>query len=84
MLPDLSDLVSEKSSPTEATMKQCKQFLDYSASQEEAVLTYRASDMILAIHSDTSYHPEFKARSRSGGHFSWQAKNKSPTIMERY
>ena len=55
MLPTLSALASEQSSPTEAKMKRCKQFLDYAASQEESVLTYRASNMILAIHSDASY-----------------------------
>jgi hypothetical protein len=42
--------------------------LDYAASQEEAILTYRASDMKLAIHSDASYLSEPKARSRAGGH----------------
>jgi len=35
-------------------MTLCKSFLDYMASQEEAVLTYKASDMELAIHSDGS------------------------------
>jgi hypothetical protein len=65
----LSAIASEQANPTEATMKKCKQFLDYVASQEEAVLTFRASDMILAIHSDASYLSEAKARSRAGGHF---------------
>ena len=45
------------------------QLLDYIASQEDAVLTYQASDMILAAHSDAGYHNEPKARSRAGGHF---------------
>ena len=39
------------------------------ASQDEAVLTYHASDMILAAHSDASYLSEPRARSRAGGHF---------------
>ena len=77
MLTALSALASEQAHPTEATMRKCKQFLmrkckqflDYAASQEEAVLTYKASDMILAIHSDASYLSEPKARSRAGGHF---------------
>ena len=42
--------------------------LDYVATQEEAVLTYHASDMKLAAHSDASYLSEPKARSRAGGH----------------
>jgi hypothetical protein len=33
----------------------CKQFLDYMAMQEDAILTYCTSDMVLAIHSNTSY-----------------------------
>lgn len=39
------------------------------ATQEDAVLTYRASDMILAVHSDAGYLNEPKARSRAGGIF---------------
>ena len=69
MLTALSALATEQANPTEETMKRCKQFLDYAASQEDAILTYRASDMILAIHSDASYLSEPKARSRAGGHF---------------
>ena len=45
------------------------QFLDYVATQEEAVLTFNASNMILAVHSDASYLSEPKAQSRAGGHF---------------
>ena len=50
-------------------MKQTQQLLDYIATQEEAVLTFNASDMKLAAHSDTSYLSEPKARIRAGGHF---------------
>jgi hypothetical protein len=49
-------------------MQDCLQFLDYAASQDEAIVTYRASDMKLAIHSDVSYLSEPKACSRAGGH----------------
>ena len=44
------------------------QLLDYIASQEDMVLTYRASNMALAIHSDASYLSKILARSRAGGH----------------
>jgi hypothetical protein len=44
-------------------------FLDYVAIQEEAILTFNASNMILAVHSDASYLSEPKAQSRAGGHF---------------
>ena len=50
-------------------MNQTLQLLDFLATQEEAVLTYHASEMILAAHSDASYLSEPKARSRAGGHF---------------
>ena len=50
-------------------MKKVKQFLDYAASNPNAVLTYKESDMVLALHSDASYLSENKARSRAGGHF---------------
>eukprot|EP00804_Cyclotella_cryptica_P022238 CCRYP_017928-RA/>CCRYP_017928-RA protein AED:0.26 eAED:0.26 QI:0/0/0/1/1/1/3/0/814 len=45
-----------------------QQFAEYDTSEPPAVLTYRASDMILAIHSDASYLNESNARSRAGGH----------------
>ena len=44
-------------------MKHTMQLLDYVATQEEAVLTYHASDMKLADHSDASYLSKPKARS---------------------
>eukprot|EP00804_Cyclotella_cryptica_P004359 CCRYP_017999-RA/>CCRYP_017999-RA protein AED:0.23 eAED:0.24 QI:0/0/0/1/0/0/4/0/900 len=68
MLTPISALTAQQAKPTQATMKRAQQFLDYAATQEPAVLTYRASDMILAIHSDVGYHNEENARSRAGGH----------------
>jgi len=50
-------------------MEQTLQLLDFIATQEEAVLTYSASEMKLAVHSDASYLSEPQARSRAGGHF---------------
>ena len=50
-------------------MRHTQQLLDYLATQEDAVLTYNASNMILAVHSDASYLSKPKARSRAGGHF---------------
>jgi hypothetical protein len=68
MLTPLSALASEQAAPTEKTMQNCLQFLDYAASQDKAIVNYRASDMKLAIHSDASYLSKPKARSRAGGH----------------
>ena len=69
MLVALNAIATQQASPTFTTKERVKQLLDYCASQEEAVLTYHASDMILAIHSDAGYLNESKARSRAGGHF---------------
>jgi hypothetical protein len=48
------------------------------STQEEAVLTYRASNMVLPIHSDASYLSEPKSRSRAGGHMFMAGKDKIP------
>ena len=68
MLTPLSALAAQQANPTTETMKRVKQFLDFAASQEPAVLTYRKSGMVLAVHSDAGYLNESKARSRAGGH----------------
>jgi hypothetical protein len=78
LLPALSSLVSQQANPTEKTMGLCKQFLDFTATQEDAVLTYQASDMVLSIHSDVSYLSEPKSRSRAGGHMFMAGKDKIP------
>ena len=69
ILTPLSAIASQQANPTTDTMAKVKQLLDYLASQEEAILTYSASDMVLAVHSDASYLNELEARSRAGGHF---------------
>jgi hypothetical protein len=61
MLTTLSALASKQAAPTEKTMQKSLQFLDYTASQEDAIVTYRASNMRLAIHSNASYVSEPKA-----------------------
>ena len=45
------------------------QFLDYAATHPDAIITYKASKMVLAGHSDASYLSETNARSHAGGHF---------------
>ncbi len=68
MLTPLSAFASKQAAPMENTMQDCLQFLDYATSQEDAIVTYQASDMKLAIHSNASYLSEPKACSRAGGH----------------
>ena len=79
ILPALSALASQQAQPTENTMKVCKLFLDHMASQEEPILTYKASDMVLAIHSNASYLSKPKARSRAGGHMFMSMNDDIPT-----
>jgi hypothetical protein len=50
-------------------MQQTQQLLDYLAMQENAVLFYHASNVVLAVHSNASYLSEPKAQSQAGGHF---------------
>ncbi len=50
-------------------MAHCKQFLDYTATHQDAILTHKRSGMVLAIHSDASYLSEPNAHSQAGGHF---------------
>ncbi len=59
-------------------MKRMRQFLDYAASQDDPVITYHASDMVLSIHSDASYLSEANARSRAGGHHYLSNDTESP------
>ena len=68
MLTALSAIASFQATPTQKTMKKTKLFLDYAATHPDAVLTYRKSNMVLAVHSDASYLTEPQARSRAGGH----------------
>lgn len=45
------------------------QLLDYLATYNNAILTYKLSDMKRTMHSKTSYLSKPKAHSRAGGHF---------------
>ncbi len=78
LLPTLSSLASQQANPTERTLELCKKFLDFMPCQEEAVLTYQASDTVLAIHSDVLYLSEPKSRSRTGGHMFMAGKDEIP------
>ena len=53
---------------TEATNDAVHQLLNYLATYPDDGISYRASDMILATHSDAGFHNESKGRSRAGAH----------------
>ena len=60
-------------------MKNLHQFLDYVATHPDAIVTYYASDMVLAVHSDESYLSESNARSRAGGLFFMSNNSTNPS-----
>jgi hypothetical protein len=59
-------------------MKLTKILLDYVATHPDTILTYKKSDMVLAVHSDASYLSEIGARSRAGEHFFMSLDVKDP------
>ena len=69
MITTLGYIATQQANTTENTMKKVTQFLDYAAFHPDAIITYNASNMVLAGHSDASYLLGGKACSRAGGHF---------------
>ena len=55
VLMALSTIASDQSKATEKTEQTVEQLLDYCATHPDATIRYRASNMILNIHSDASY-----------------------------
>jgi hypothetical protein len=69
MLVTLESLATQQVNPTENTMAKVTQFLDYAATHPDAIVTYHASNMVLAGHSDALILSESNTRSQAGGHF---------------
>ncbi len=69
ILLTLSAIGTKQATPTQATMETIKQLLNYCTTQEEEIIMYSASKMILCIHSNAGYCNEKNTRSRAGGHF---------------
>ena len=78
MLPALGSLATQQATPTQNTMMKVNQLLDYAATHPDAIVTYNASDMVLAAHSDASYLSESNARNRAGGHFFMSSDSETP------
>ena len=68
LLATLSVIGTQQAAATENTAKAVNQLLDYVATYPADGITYRASTMVLAAHSDASYLTEPNARSRAGAH----------------
>jgi len=84
LLVALSALASAQSKATKYTLELVTWLLDYVATNPNAILTYKKSDMILTVHSDASYLSEAGARSRVGGTFTAQTTWKIHPTMEQY
>ncbi len=69
LLCPISAIALQLSKPTEDTMQQTLWLLNYLATQENAVLSYHASNMVLAVHSNASYLSKPKAQNQAGGQF---------------
>ena len=65
----LNDITTQQSKPTESTMKIVHQLLDYMATHTKSIIRFRASDMIINIHSDASYFSAGTGRSWARGYF---------------
>ena len=61
MLTALVSIDTQQANPTDNTTKKVKLFLYYAATHPDAIVTYQASNIILAVHSDASYLLEIKA-----------------------
>ena len=68
LLVTLNSIGTLESAATEATNAAFNQMLDYLATYPNDGIVYRASNMILAAHSDASFHNESKGCSQAGAH----------------
>ncbi len=69
ILMGLSNIATQQATPTENAKKQVSQFLDYMWTHPDAKICYRASDMILNVHSDALYLSAPCALSCINGYF---------------
>eukprot|EP00804_Cyclotella_cryptica_P030451 CCRYP_008524-RA/>CCRYP_008524-RA protein AED:0.26 eAED:0.26 QI:0/0/0/1/1/1/2/0/901 len=69
ILLTLSTIAHDQAKATQCTNLSVNQPLDYCATHPNATVCFRASDMVLNIHSDASYLNAPATRSRIGGHF---------------
>ena len=69
VLMALSTIASEQTKGTERTIEKALQVLDFLATHPDATVCFRATDMVMNIHSDASYLPEPNSCSRACGHF---------------
>ncbi|KAL7425457.1 hypothetical protein ACHAXH_000023, partial [Discostella pseudostelligera] len=68
LLATLSTISAQQAKATEKKANAVHQLLDYVATYPQDGITYRASSMVLAAHSDASFLTEQGSHSRAGAH----------------
>ena len=71
VLMALSSIASEQTKGTERTLGKAYQVLDYLATHPNALVRFRASDMVMNIHSNASYLSKPGAKAEHVDNFSW-------------
>jgi hypothetical protein len=79
ILVTLSNLAAQQTQASELTLQKADQLLDYLASNSDFTLQFYASNMQLAIKSNTSYLSAFNSRSRVGGYHYLTSSQKDPS-----
>eukprot|EP00804_Cyclotella_cryptica_P019534 CCRYP_014300-RA/>CCRYP_014300-RA protein AED:0.25 eAED:0.24 QI:0/0/0/0.8/0.25/0/5/0/514 len=79
LLHALSEIGTQQAAATDATNTRLNHLLDYCATYPNDGILYRASNMILAAHSDAAYLNASKARSRAGAHIMLSEDNPVPS-----
>jgi hypothetical protein len=69
LLCPISTITSQLANSTTEMLQQAKQLLNFIATQDDVVLTFNASDMLLTIYSDASYLSKSGVHSHVAGHF---------------
>ena len=69
MLGAINRIGSRQAAATQDVLDAAHNFLDYAATWPDAVIRYKASDMILRVDGDASYLTEQHTSSRGAGHF---------------
>ena len=83
VLMALSTIASEQTKGTKQTMEKALQVLNYLATHPNATIPFRATDMVMNIHSDVSYLLAPNSRSRACGHFflGWRPVDGEPICL---
>jgi hypothetical protein len=81
IIPALGAIATKQANQTEKMRATIKQLLDYSAMQDKAILAYKASKMILAVHSDAGSATKRNQGAKRGDIFSNPTTTNSPPTM---